>query len=97
MGIEIVNQMKDQVPVVLLNQWLEIQPEKSGFAKMNNCKLNADEYSVYSDETMSQALSLKSNNVLQDIAKRKSMLMANNNQIRDVSLHYKFLIFTISL
>ena len=84
--IEIIKQMKDQVPVVLLNQWLEIQPEKSGFAKNDNCLLNADEYSVYSDETLSQALSFKAPKVLQDMAKRKSMMMANNNHIKDVSL-----------
>lgn len=51
--VEIVKQMKDQVPVVLLNQWLGINPEKSHFARKENC-LASDEYSVYSDETMSK-------------------------------------------
>ena len=62
--------MKDQVPVVLLNQWLEVHPEKSGFAKKDNCLLSADEYSVYSDETNSQGKSFKSIN-LHEFAKRK--------------------------
>jgi hypothetical protein len=44
--------MKDQVPVVLLNHWLEVEPEKSGFAKPKNCIMNSEEMSVYSDETM---------------------------------------------
>lgn len=65
--------MKDQVPIVLLNQWLEIEPEKSHFANRNNWVVNSDEYSVYSDETTSQMISLKSVN-LKEIAKRKSML-----------------------
>lgn len=51
--VEIVKQMKDQVPVVLLNQWLGINPEKSHFARKENC-LPSDEYSVYSDEIMSK-------------------------------------------
>ncbi|CAI2365980.1 unnamed protein product [Moneuplotes crassus] len=80
---EIINQMKEEVPVVLLNQWLDIEPEKSGFAKIDNCKLNAEEYSVYSDETMSQGISFKSSAVLKDIAKRKSMMMNNSNQFQE--------------
>lgn len=59
--------MKDQVPVVLLNKWLDVEPEKSHFAK--NELWAADEYSVYSDDTVSQALSFKSKN-LKDLAKR---------------------------
>ena len=65
--------MKDQVPIVLLNQWLEIEPEKSHFANRNNWVGNVDEYSVYSDETTSQMSNFKSVN-LKEIAKRKSMM-----------------------
>ena len=35
--IEIVQSMKDQVPIVLLNKWLQIEPEKSHFAKPECC------------------------------------------------------------
>jgi hypothetical protein len=31
--LEIVNKMKDEVPKVLLNKWLEIKPEVSRFTK----------------------------------------------------------------
>jgi len=70
--------MKGQVPTVLLNQWLDVKQEESGFAKkgmvsthlftnglllndyLGNCAANIDEYSVYSDDTVSQAaLSIK--------------------------------------
>lgn len=75
--------MKDQVPVVLLNQWLDIQPEKSGFAKIENWKLNADEYSVFSDETKSNYLSINNIN-LNDLLKRKSTLLLNSMNINNV-------------
>lgn len=76
--------MKDQVPVVLLNQWLDVEQEKSGFAKRENWVLDADEYSVYSGSTISKALSVhgssfaksskfaKRNSVFQAVEKKKS-------------------------
>lgn len=74
--IAIVNQMKDQVPVVLLNKWLEIEPERSRFTKKENCLANAEEYSVYSDETLSQALSIKGSSLrcIPKFNKRNSFL-----------------------
>ena len=51
--------MKDQVPVVLLNKWLDVEQEKSGFAQAGNCQLDDDEYSVYSETTVGNALSIK--------------------------------------
>lgn len=46
--------MKEEVPTVLLNKWLNIQPERSAFVKPECCKLNEEEYSVYSSEITSQ-------------------------------------------
>lgn len=73
--------MKDQVPVVLLNQWLDVEPEKSRFANKDCCL--ADEYSVYSDETMSQALSIKGNSIkkIPKVSKRNSYLQTEENQL----------------
>lgn len=81
---QLVNKMKDQVPVVLLNQWLDIKPEKTGFAKRENCLANADEYSVYSDETMSQALSIKGASMkgMPKLHQRKSILVPNGSPLK---------------
>ena len=77
--IEIVNQMKDQVPVVLLNQWLGIVPEKSCFSKSKWCAANSDEYSIYSSEKMSQALSIKGTSIKPiNALKRGSLLISTN-------------------
>ena len=69
--------MKDQVPVVLLNQWLGINPEKSAFAKKEWCKAGSEEYSAYSSESMSQKLSIQGKSIkrVQNISKRKSVLV----------------------
>ena len=75
--------MKDQVPVVLLNQWLEISPEKSAFAKKEWCVAGSDEYSVYSSDTMSQALSIKGRSIKNgkiNLAKRNSVLITETIQ-----------------
>lgn len=54
--------MKGEVPVVLLNQWLNVEMEKSHFAKGELCNsssyhnfcvlVHEDEYSVYSEDTI---------------------------------------------
>jgi len=74
--------MKDQVPVVLLNQWLEVEQEKSGFARRENWVANSDEYSVYSDSTISQALSVHGNSLrkLPKYSKRNSVLPGKETQ-----------------
>ena len=75
--------MKDQVPVVLLNQWLEISPEKSAFAKKEWCLAGSDEYSVYSSDTMSQALSIKGRSIKNgriNLSKRNSVLITETIQ-----------------
>lgn len=73
--------MKDQVPVVLLNQWLNISPEKSHFAKKEWWNANSDEISVYSSESMSQALSIKGNSfkAVKNLNKRNSLLVTQAN------------------
>lgn len=71
--------MKDQVPVVLLNQWLGIVPEKSCFSKSKWCAANSDEYSIYSSEKMSQALSIKGTSIKPiNALKRGSLLISTN-------------------
>ena len=71
--------MKDQVPVVLLNQWLGIVPEKSCFSKREWCDVNSDDYSIYSSDKMSQALSIKGTSIKPvNILKRRSLLITNN-------------------
>ena len=83
LNLELVNRMKDQVPVVLLNQWLGINPEKSHFARGEWCLANSDEYSVYSSESMSQALSIKgkafNKSAVKQTWKRNSLLVTENN------------------
>lgn len=73
--------MKDQVPVVLLNQWLNISPEKSHFARKEIYRQNSDEMSVYSSESMSQALSIKGNSfkATKNMNKRNSLLVTQAN------------------
>lgn len=82
--------MKDQVPVVLLNQWLGITQEKSCFANKDWCQANADEYSVYSSETMSQVLSItgrsvsKAKNISKAQGKRNSQLLVKEEEQKDL-------------
>ena len=75
--------MKDQVPVVLLNQWLGVEQEKSRFNKKENWLNNSDEYSVYSDSNNSRALSINGTSVKKDInsIKRNSLLQTNGRRI----------------
>lgn len=54
---DLVNKLKNEVPTVLLNKWLEISPERSRFAVLQ--KIDSDEYSSYSDSTISNQLSIK--------------------------------------
>jgi hypothetical protein len=75
--------MKDQVPVVLLNQWLGVEQEKSRFNKKENWLNNSDEYSVYSDSNISRALSINGTSVKRDTnsVKRKSLLQTSGRRI----------------
>ena len=72
--------MKDEVPKVLLNQWLDIKPEKSAFTKAEWCRADSEEYSVYSDETQSNMLGLSSKSLSKkasSFAKRSSAIQGN--------------------
>lgn len=64
--------MKDiGVPKFLVNQWLGIQPEKSGFQKPENQVDNQDDVSIYSETTTE-----KSFKFLQSSIVRKSKFAA---------------------
>ena len=49
---DLVTKMKEEVPTVLLHKWLDISPEKSRFA--NRPQVDPEEYSVYSESTLSK-------------------------------------------
>ena len=80
MPIEIVQKMKNEVPKALLNQWLDIKPEKSAFTNPQNCMLDSEEYSTYSDDTISNTLGVSNKQLTEKSAfnRRQSVLQSES-------------------